>query len=125
MHRPPLFFDILTTLSYYGDGSRSYPSGQSHNVLGMCTGQLAACAVASASTAGELVDVAVEVVIIAFRTGLHVTKTRDLLENGSDRNQNWCCIVPKLQVDLAASRIEKFSHSAVSSFPFPHCSSIS
>lgn len=114
-----LILEILTYTSYYGDGSRSYPSGQSHNVLGMCTGQLAACAVASASTAVELVNLAVEVVVIAFRTGLHVTKTRDLLENGSDRNKNWSYIVPKLQVELAASRIEQFSQSAASSLPFP------
>ena len=120
-----LFSEILTNSSYYGDGSRSYPSGQNNNVLGMCTGQLAACAVASASSAGELVALAVEVVVIAFRTGLHVTKTRDLLENGSDRNKNWSFIVPKLQVDLAASRIEQFSQSAVSSLPFTHSSSFS
>ncbi|KAM5466708.1 hypothetical protein MauCBS54593_005966, partial [Microsporum audouinii] len=74
--------------------------------------QLAACAVASASTAGELVSLAIEAVVIAYRTGLHVTKTRRLLENDTDRNKNWSYIVPKLQVDLAASRIEQFSQSA-------------
>lgn len=115
MYCPLLLLELLTYPSCYGDGSRSYPSGQSHNVLGMCTGQLAACAVASASTAGELVDLAVEVVVIAFRTGLHVTRTRDLLENGPDRNKNWSFIVPKLPLDLAASRIEQFSQSTASS----------
>lgn len=84
-------------------------------VLGMCTGQLAACAIASASTVGELVLLAVEAVVLAFRTGLHVTKTRQLLENGKEKNQNWCYIVPKLQVDVAASRIAQFSQSAASS----------
>lgn len=119
MHCFFLVLQILTRLSYYGDGSRPYPSGQSHIVLGMCTGQLAACAVASASTVGELVSLAVEVVVIAFRTGLHVTKTRELLGNGTDRNKNWSYIVPKLQVDLAASRIEQFSQLAASSPPPP------
>lgn len=85
----------------------------------MCTGQLAACAFASASTVGELVSLAVEVVVIAFRTGLHVTKTRELVENGTDRNKNWSYIVPKLRADLAALRIEQFSQSAASSFTLP------
>ena len=88
-------------------------------MLGICTGQLAACAVASASTVGELVSLAVEAVVIAFRTGLHVTKARELLENGTDKNKNWSYIVPKLQVDLAASRIEQFSQSAASLSPIP------
>lgn len=107
----------LTHRSYHEDGSRPYPSGESHIVLGMCTGQLAACAVASASTLGELVSLAVEIVVIAFRTGLHVTKTRELLENSAEKNKNWSYIVPKLRVDLAASRIEQFSQSAASLSP--------
>ena len=82
----------------------------------MCTGQLAAAAIASASTVGELVSLAVEAVVIAFRTGLHVTQTRDLLENGTERKQNWSYMVPRLQVDAAESRIEQFSKSEVSLF---------
>jgi hypothetical protein len=104
----------LTNHSYYGDGSKQYPTSQSHIMLGLCTGQLAACTVASAANINELVKLAVEAVVIAFRTGLHVTKTRELLENGPDKNKEWAYIVPKLQVDLAASRIEQFSQSAVS-----------
>lgn len=81
----------------------------------MCTGQLAACAVSSASTVVELVPLAVQAVVIAFRTGLQVTKTRELLENGADKNKNWSYIVPKLDAALAAARIEQFSESAVGS----------
>lgn len=84
-------------------------------MLGMCTGQLAASAVACASSVGQLVPLAVEAVVIAFRTGLHITKTRELLETETDRNKSWSYIVPKLQADIAASRIAQFSQSAVSS----------
>ncbi|KAK1751945.1 polyketide synthase for naphthopyrone YWA1 [Echria macrotheca] len=114
-------YQLGSFISYYGDGSRTYPTGQSQVLLGMCTGQLAASAVAAASTVVELVPLAVEAVVIAFRTGLQVTKTRQLLENGPDRNKNWSFIVPKMPADVAAARIEQFSQSAnlpVGSRPF-------
>lgn len=80
----------------------------------MCTGQLAASAIASASSVGELVSLAVQAVVIAFRTGIHVTNARNLLSNDTDRTQNWSYIVPKLSMETAASRIEQFSQLAVS-----------
>ncbi|KAL7941084.1 conidial yellow pigment biosynthesis polyketide synthase [Trichoderma barbatum] len=124
----PVLASTLTTIyqlgsfiSYYGDGSRTYPSGAGHTLLGLCTGQLAASAVASASSAAELVSLGVEAVVIAFRTGLLVTKTRSLLSIDTDANKNWSFIVPKLQVDIATSRIERFSLQAnlpIGSRPF-------
>ncbi|KAK5625728.1 hypothetical protein RRF57_001444 [Xylaria bambusicola] len=108
-------------IRYYGDGCRQYPSGPNHIVVGMCTGQLAASAVASASNVGELVSLAVQAVVVAFRTGLHVTNARNLLSNDTDKAQNWSYIVPKLSVETAALRIEQFSQSAnlpVGSRPF-------
>ncbi|PQE21599.1 polyketide synthetase protein [Rutstroemia sp. NJR-2017a WRK4] len=107
-----VIYQLGSFIDYYGDGSKQYPTSQSHIMLGLCTGQLAACTVASAANINELVKLAVEAVVIAFRTGLHVTRTRELLENGPDKNKEWAYIVPKLQVDLAASRIEQFSQSA-------------
>ncbi|KAI0837698.1 polyketide synthase for naphthopyrone YWA1 [Hypoxylon sp. FL0890] len=114
----PLLASTLTAIyqlgSYircYGDGWQPYPSGPDHVVLGMCTGQLAASAVASASTAGELVHLAVETVVIAFKTGLHVMRVRDLLSSGEERCQSWSCVVSKLSVEDARSRIEHFSES--------------
>jgi hypothetical protein len=104
---------ILIHLRCYGDGWQPYPSRPDHVVLGMCTGQLAASAVASASTAGELVHLAVETVVIAFRTGLHVMRVRDILSNGEERCQSWSCVVSKLSVQDAGSRIERFSESKV------------
>lgn len=105
---------ILMPLSHYGDGRRQYPCGPNQVALGMCTGQLAASAVASASSAGELAYLAVRAVVIAFRTGIYVTSARNLLDNNGDRSQNWSYIVPKLSVETAASRIEQFSDLAVS-----------
>ncbi|KAM3073539.1 hypothetical protein ACMFMG_004567 [Clarireedia jacksonii] len=107
-----VIYQLGSFIDYYGDGSKQYPTSQSHIMLGLCTGQLAACTVASASNINELVNLAVDAVVIAFRTGLQVTRTRELLENGPEKNKEWAYIVPKLQVDLAASRIEQFSQSA-------------
>ncbi|TWU71827.1 putative PKS-like protein biosynthetic cluster [Metarhizium rileyi] len=104
-------YQLGSFISYYGDGCRPYPAGPNHVVLGICTGQLAASAVASASTVSELVCMAVHAVLIAFRTGIYVTKVRNSLENGASRNKSWSYVVSKLPVDLAASRIEQFSQS--------------
>ena len=81
--------------------------------MGMCTGQLAAAALASASTVGELVLLAVQTVIIAFRTGLLVTRARETLETGADKTKNWSYIVPKMSVDVATACIEQFSQATV------------
>ncbi|KAI1363172.1 polyketide synthase for naphthopyrone YWA1 [Xylaria arbuscula] len=108
-------------IRYYGDGCREYPSGPNHVVVGMCTGQLAASTIASASSVGELVSLAVQAVVIAFRTGIHVTNTRDLVSNDTDKTQNWSYIAPKLPVETAALRIDQFSQLAnlsVGSKPF-------
>ncbi|KAI1271590.1 polyketide synthase for naphthopyrone YWA1 [Xylaria sp. FL0933] len=124
----PVLASTLTTIyqlgsfiRHYGDGCRQYPSGPDHVVLGMCTGQLAASAIASASNISELAYLAVQTVVIAFRTGIQVTNARNLVDNGVDKNQNWSYIVPKLPVEMAISRIEQFSkltNLTVGSRPF-------
>ncbi|KAI0201400.1 polyketide synthase for naphthopyrone YWA1 [Astrocystis sublimbata] len=115
----PVLASTLTTIHqlgsfirHYGDGCTQYPSGPNDIVVGMCTGQLAASAIASASSAGELVPLAIQAVVLAFRTGVHVTNARNLLDNGEDKNQSWSYIVPQLSAEAAASRIEQFSESA-------------
>ncbi|KAI0441953.1 polyketide synthase for naphthopyrone YWA1 [Xylaria telfairii] len=114
-------YQLGSFIRYYGDGCRQYPSDGSNMVIGMCTGQLAASAVASASGIGELVHLAIEAVVIAFRTGLHVTRVRDLMGDDISENRSWSFIVPKLSLELAESRIEQYSQSVnlnVGSRPF-------
>lgn len=110
LYAPP----VLISSSYYGEGSRPYPSGSNHAVLGICTGLLSGSATASASSVTELLPLAVEAVLTAFRTGLHVTRTRDHLDRSPDRTKSWSYIVPGLQIDPALSQIEEFSNSAAS-----------
>ncbi|KAI1293162.1 polyketide synthase for naphthopyrone YWA1 [Xylaria venustula] len=114
-------YQLGSFIRYYGDGCRQYPSGSDIVALGMCTGQLAASTIASASSVSELVCLAVQTVVIALRTGIHVTNTRNLLDNGEDKNQNWSYIVPRLPVETAISRIEQFArltNLTVGSRPF-------
>ncbi|KAI3318673.1 polyketide synthase for naphthopyrone YWA1 [Xylariaceae sp. AK1471] len=115
----PVLISTLTTIyqlgsfiRYYGDGCRPYPPSDARSmVLGMCTGQLAACAVASASSIGELVQLAIEAVVLALRTGLHVARVRDTMGIDTDERRTWSYVVPTLRADVAASRIEQFSQS--------------
>ncbi|KAI0856137.1 polyketide synthase for naphthopyrone YWA1 [Xylaria cubensis] len=114
-------YQLGSFIRYYGDTCRQYPSGRSNTVIGMCTGQLAASAVASASGIGEFILLATEVVVIAFRTGLQVAKVRDLVGDDIYENKNWSFVIPKLRADLAESRIEQYSQLAnlnVGSRPF-------
>ncbi|KAK3386514.1 polyketide synthase for naphthopyrone YWA1 [Podospora didyma] len=104
-------YQLGSIISYYGDGSKSYPEGHGVAVLGMCTGLTAASAVASASTVSQLVPLAVQAVVVAFRIGLHVAMTRDHLEKGPLRTKSWSYLVPGLDLAAASTLIEQFSES--------------
>ncbi|KAI1378966.1 ketoacyl-synt-domain-containing protein [Hypoxylon crocopeplum] len=62
-------------------------------VCGLCTGALAAAAVGCSRNTLELVPVAVDAVIVAFRTGMHVT---DMAQRLQSSDQSWSIIVPGL-----------------------------
>ena len=67
-------------------------SPQTH-VVGICTGSIAAAAVACANSLLELIPLAVESVRVAFRTGLHVSTTAQALEQAVQANGTWSEVV--------------------------------
>ena len=71
------YFSLLTMISYYGEGSRPYPSACSSYVIGLCTGSFAAAAISTSQTLSELLPAAIEAVLAAFRTGLCSMEVRD------------------------------------------------
>ena len=77
-------------------------SGKDARVLGLCTGALAAAAVSCSRNTLELIPMAVTAVIVAFRTGMHVTDVaqRASPSDGSDRS--WSIIVPGMASAEAA-----------------------
>ncbi|RYP79317.1 hypothetical protein DL770_006722 [Monosporascus sp. CRB-9-2] len=72
--------------------------------LGLCTGTLAAAAVGCSRSTLELVPLAVDAVIVAFRTGVHVTDMAQRLQPSDSTDQSWSIIVPGLASADAVTR---------------------
>ena len=82
-------------LSYFGtaDGNE-YPRENRDQAVGYCTGLLAAAAISCSSSLQELLPLAVEVVLVAFRIGLLAFETRNRLESESSESASWAAIAP-------------------------------
>ena len=81
---------------HFEEQPRTYiPSSESRpdvKLAGLCTGLIAASAVASADSLTALIPLAVEAVRVAFRTGAHVGRVAQQLECGTGQN-SWSTIV--------------------------------
>lgn len=73
-------------------------------VIGLSTGLLAAAAVALSPAVSALIPLAVEVVLIAFRLGLHIEKTaRNVEYTPSSEGATWSYVFPgKIQAEAQA-----------------------
>ncbi|KAI0017593.1 ketoacyl-synt-domain-containing protein [Xylariomycetidae sp. FL0641] len=74
-------------------------------VLGLCTGALAAAAVGCSRNTLELVPVAVDAVVVAFRTGMHVTNMAQRLQSSEASDKCWSMVVPG---SASADAVAKF-----------------
>lgn len=82
-------------------------------LLGLCTGLLAASAVASVDSLIALLPVAVETVRVAFRTGAHVADVAQRLEIFSDTYESWSTVFTVADIDSAEEALNKFHHEHV------------
>ncbi|KAH7138133.1 polyketide synthase-like protein [Dendryphion nanum] len=95
-------------IGYYGENPQELPNPANTRLLGLCTGLLAASAVASARTLGELLPLAIEAVRIAFRTGTAVAAAKDALEQENNAKESWSTIVTATSENAAKSAIADF-----------------
>ncbi|KAK3307264.1 uncharacterized protein B0T15DRAFT_394431 [Chaetomium strumarium] len=74
-------------------------------ILGLCTGALAAAAVSCSRSTIELVPLAVDAVVVAFRTGLHVAGMAQRLEAAETvEDESWSVVIPgQSSADAVAS----------------------
>lgn len=93
---------------YAGDVCGQSDSSLRTCAIGFCTGTLAAAAVASAPALPALVPLAVEVVLIAFRTGLCAGTSARSLELSQDRTASWSTIVTGTNDKDALAAISEF-----------------
>lgn len=83
------------------------------HLLGLCTGLLAASAVASVDSLIALLPVAVETVRVAFRTGAHVADVAQRVEILSDTHESWSIVFAVADIDSAEEALNNFHHEHV------------
>ena len=97
------------------DDTKPYPAPSDTYVLGVCTGSLAAAAVSCSSSLSELLPLAVQTALVAFRLGLCALDMRDRLEtSAADRSRPWSVVVSGLDAEAAQAAIKKFCQDNVS-----------
>ncbi|OJJ48520.1 hypothetical protein ASPZODRAFT_150731 [Penicilliopsis zonata CBS 506.65] len=96
-------------INYYGDLGHPYPASSDSHAIGLCTGLLAAAAVSSCKTVGELVPVAVQTVVLALRLGLCVLKVRDLVDPSKSGPPTWSVLVSGIHEADAVELIQDYS----------------
>ena len=83
--------------------------------LGLCTGALAAAAVSCSRSALELIPMAVDTVVVAFRIGMHVADVAQRVEpSGATPAGSWSMIVPGL---ASAEAVQRFNQQTVRRLP--------
>ena len=83
-------------------------------VVGLCTGLFAATAIASAPSLSGLVPIAVQVVLMAFRTGVYVAALADRLDKNCRAAESWTYVVPGASEATATAALSEFHTSDVS-----------
>lgn len=83
---------------------------------GLCSGMFAAAAITSTPTLSTLVPLAVQVVLMAFRTGNHVAAMAErLCASTTERSESWTYILPGVTGESAHETLEKFNQAKVRS----------
>lgn len=79
-----------------------FPTGPKNHVSGLCIGALAAAAVSSSQSLGELIQAGVDAVRVSLRVGLLVARTAALFGNPEPTGTiSWSHVVPESQFPLA------------------------
>lgn len=82
--------------------------------MGLCTGLFAAAAIASTPSVSTLIPLAVQVVLMAFRTGTHVGSLAERLSPPVGQSEPWTHILPGLKESDAKEALTNFHESNVS-----------
>ncbi|KAF2706517.1 polyketide synthase module [Pleomassaria siparia CBS 279.74] len=85
---------LASFISHYGQSTEKYPSPAECHIVGVCTGLLSSAAISTSQTWAELFPAAIEVVLLAFRTGIRTTQVRNDIEEPTAGSQSWSMIVP-------------------------------
>ncbi|KAI0473239.1 polyketide synthase [Xylariaceae sp. FL0804] len=105
----------IAQLAHYIDRSeKEYEDAtepQNTKLSGLCTGLFAATAIASSPSLYSLLPIAVQVVLMAFRTGSHVASLAERLNPVGDKSESWTYVLPSVKEAQAKSVIAAFHKS--------------
>ncbi|RAL64636.1 hypothetical protein DID88_001669 [Monilinia fructigena] len=77
-------------------------------LVGLCTGLFAAAAIASSPSMSQLIPIAIQVILMAFRAGSHVAALAERLNNCSKLPESWTCIIAAAQESEVSSILYDF-----------------
>ncbi|KAF7552262.1 hypothetical protein G7Z17_g4428 [Cylindrodendrum hubeiense] len=81
-------------IDYFGRNGRHYPTPQDTYCLGICTGSFAAAAISCSRSLAELISLAIEATVVAFRTSLSsLILKKDIVANEEEISQSWSVVV--------------------------------
>ncbi|CAK7202988.1 Type I Iterative PKS [Sporothrix eucalyptigena] len=105
----------VTQLAHYIDhAEKNWEDVTRHDhtfLVGLCSGLFAAAAIASTPSLSALVPVAVQAVLMAFRTGLYVSSLADQLCPPTEKSESWTYILPSQQEDAVRGMLAEFCTS--------------
>lgn len=114
-HKVPMLESAMVTIAqighyigYFSEHPTELPIANNTRALGLCTGLLAAAAVASSKTLDELVFLGVEFVRLSFRSGAVVDAARSAMSGRNEQNAPWSTIVTGTTEQAAKEALDAF-----------------
>ncbi|KAI0152922.1 polyketide synthase [Xylariaceae sp. FL1272] len=102
----------IAQLAHYIDRSEKehedVTNPENTKLSGLCTGLFAATAIASSPSLSSLLPIAVQVILMAFRTGSHVASLSERLSPPTEKSESWTYVVPSVNDAEAKSVLAEF-----------------
>ncbi|KAI1462723.1 polyketide synthase [Annulohypoxylon moriforme] len=102
----------IAQLAHYIDRSEKehgdFTDKNNTKLSGLCTGLFAATAIASSPSLSALLPIAVQTVLMAFRTGSHVASLAERLSPSTEKSESWTYVLPAAQEAEAKSILAEF-----------------
>jgi hypothetical protein len=115
---------VLTSGRIHSEGGLQYPTASDTHLLGLCTGAFAAAAISCSRSLVELLPIAVQTVLVAFRTGLCAGRIANCIEPTATGSREWSIVVPGIDSQAIEDALAEFSATKVSTLIWTRSSSV-
>ena len=103
---------MLKVYSKYGQ-DWSYPKAADAQIIGVCSGALAAAAVCCSTSFSNLLPAAVQSVVLSFQTGMKSAEVASSVVSSRGFLDDWSLLVSRITHDEANHMIEDFAKDLV------------